>query len=57
MIEKYFPGGAGTFGIELSALLITGAIIAPRLKKPRKYEDKSTKELSEQTTEEVKADA
>ncbi|MPY23914.1 hypothetical protein [Shewanella sp. YLB-07] len=57
VIDKYFPGGAGTFGIELSALLITGAIIAPRLKKPRKHEDKPTKELSEQTAEEVKADA
>ena len=36
LLDKYFPDGAGAFGVELSALLVTGAIIAPRLGKPRK---------------------
>jgi hypothetical protein len=42
VIDKYFPEGAGSFGVELSALLVTGAILAPRLGTPRKPE-KETK--------------
>ncbi|MBE0471516.1 MAG: hypothetical protein IBX55_18645 [Methyloprofundus sp.] len=35
LLDKYFPNVAGHFGIELSALLITTAIFAPRIGKPR----------------------
>ncbi|NKF52785.1 hypothetical protein G3R49_19700 [Shewanella sp. WXL01] len=38
LIDKYFPDGAGSFGVELNALLITGAIVTPRLGKPRRIE-------------------
>lgn len=36
LIEKYFPGGLTTFGVEINAALVTIAIIAPRMKMPRK---------------------
>lgn len=51
VLDKYFPEGAGAFGVELSALLITAAIITPRFKQPRQHEEKPTKELTEQTKE------
>lgn len=34
VVDKYFPDGIN-FGVELNALLITAAIIGPRLKMPR----------------------
>lgn len=43
VLDKYFPEGAGAFGVELSALLVTAAIITPRLKKPRKHKEETAK--------------
>ncbi|RTR33518.1 hypothetical protein [Shewanella atlantica] len=53
LLDKYFPEGAGAFGVELSALLVTGAIIMPRLGTPRKEETKidNTKEAANDETE------
>lgn len=31
VVDKYFPGGLSAFGCELNALLITAAIIGPRV--------------------------
>lgn len=42
VIDKYFPEGAGAFGVELSALLVTAAIVTPRIKLPRKHEETKT---------------
>lgn len=39
LIEKYFPGGLTTFGAEINAALVTIAILAPRIKMPRKIEE------------------
>lgn len=47
LLDKYFPEGAGAFGVELSALLVTGAIIAPRLGKPRKEPTEQEKAQSQ----------
>ncbi|WP_025822955.1 hypothetical protein [Shewanella marina] len=33
--DKYFPNGVSAFGVELNALLITAAILTPRLGQPR----------------------
>ncbi|TVL36224.1 hypothetical protein [Shewanella xiamenensis] len=49
LIDKYFPEGAGAFGVELNALIITGAILAPRFKTPR-HAEKEVKN-DDQTTE------
>lgn len=38
LIDKYFPDGIGQFGVEVNALLITGAVLMPRLAMPRKVE-------------------
>ncbi len=38
VIDKYFPGALGNFGIELTAVVMTLAVIAPRMNKPRKLE-------------------
>lgn len=38
VLDKYFPGGLGEFGPEITACLITCAIVAPRAHKPRKIE-------------------
>lgn len=38
VLDKYFPGGLGEFGPEITACLITCAVIAPRANKPRKLE-------------------
>lgn len=42
LVDKYFPEGAGAFGVELNALIITGAIFGPRIGKPRKPEKPKT---------------
>lgn len=41
VLEKYFPDAGTQFGPEISAALVTMAIIAPRLNKPRKLEEKT----------------
>ncbi len=53
LLDKYFPEGAGAFGVELSALLVTGAIIMPRLGKPRREETQidTSKEAANDGTE------
>lgn len=38
LVDKYYPEGAGTFGVELNALILTAAIVGPRLGTPRKLE-------------------
>lgn len=35
ILDKYFPGSIKNFGPEISALLITGVFLAPRIGKPR----------------------
>lgn len=39
LLDKYFPDAINSFGVELQALLITAAIVAPRLRVPRRVED------------------
>jgi hypothetical protein len=48
LLDKYFPDGMGDYGVEITAVMVTGAIVLPRLKTPRKVEQKK---------EEVEADA
>jgi len=36
VIDKYFPSAASSLGVELNALLMTAAIVLPRLGTPRK---------------------
>ena len=40
LIDKYFPDGMGNYGAEITAVMVTGAIVLPRLKTPRKIEPK-----------------
>lgn len=40
LLDKYFPDVGNSFGVELNALLLTAAIVAPRLGQPRKIEEK-----------------
>jgi len=40
LLDKYWPGGLQGFGVEINALLITLAVFGPRLKMPRKIEEK-----------------
>lgn len=42
LIDKYFPGGVGSIGVELSAALITLTILGPRLHLPRKIDSPQT---------------
>lgn len=35
VLDKYFPGGMQSFGVEVGAALVTVAVIAPRIGKPR----------------------
>ena len=51
VIDKYFPDGAGQFGVELSALLVTAAIVTPRLGTPRKPEPKEEKSKDAKATD------
>lgn len=39
VLDKYFPGGMA-MGPELTAVLVTAAVVMPRLGKPRKLEEK-----------------
>ncbi|MCG7979595.1 MAG: hypothetical protein N0E58_15875 [Candidatus Thiodiazotropha endolucinida] len=39
LFDKYFPGGmAGKYGLELTAVMGTAAVVLPRINKPRKLE-------------------
>lgn len=38
LLDKYFPDGLGDHGLEINAILITGAIVLPRLRMPRKQD-------------------
>lgn len=40
LIDKYFPDGLGDHGLEINAILITSAVILPRIRMPRKVEEK-----------------
>lgn len=40
LINKYFPDAGANMGIEITALLATGAIIGSRIGTPRKLEEK-----------------
>lgn len=42
LLDKYFPDGLGDYGVEINAIMITGAIVLPRLRVPRKVEQKAT---------------
>jgi len=35
LLAKYCPDGLGEYGVEISAIMITFAVVAPRLKTPR----------------------
>ena len=35
LICKYFPDGLGEYGVEISAVMMTFAVVAPRIGKPR----------------------
>jgi hypothetical protein len=41
LTDKYFPDGLGDYGVEISAVMVTAAIVLPRLKLPRKVEQKA----------------
>lgn len=48
VIDKYFPDGiGGRFATELTALTVTGMIIAPRIGTPRKKPEKEVSEAPE----------
>jgi hypothetical protein len=38
LIDKYFPDGVGQYGVEVTAVMTTAAVILPRMKIPRKLE-------------------
>ncbi|MBT3041992.1 MAG: hypothetical protein KME67_03950 [Candidatus Thiodiazotropha sp. (ex Codakia orbicularis)] len=40
LIDKYFPEGMGQYGVEITAVMTTAAVILPRMKIPRKLEPK-----------------
>lgn len=40
VLDKYFPDGLGDWAPEISAVLVTAMIVAPRMNKPRKVEEK-----------------
>ena len=46
VMDKYMPGGLGEFGPELGAALVTVAILAPRLNRPRKLPPKPADDAS-----------
>lgn len=52
IIDKYFPNVGGNYGVELNALLITGAIFAPRIGKPMVKVEKK-EELKAEKSENV----
>jgi len=43
VIDKYFPAAASSLGVELNALLMTAAIVLPRLGTPRKKPEPNKK--------------
>jgi len=43
VIDKYFPSAATSLGVELNALLMTAAIVLPRMGTPRKKSDPDKK--------------
>lgn len=50
MIDKYWPGGIGAFGVELNALLMTAAIFGPRVAKGIPAREPKEKEATEGET-------
>ncbi|MEW8346766.1 MAG: hypothetical protein AB2687_00515 [Candidatus Thiodiazotropha taylori] len=38
LFDKYFPEGMGDYGAEVSAVMLTAAVVLPRMKLPRKVE-------------------
>lgn len=53
VFDKYFPNSMGKLGVEFNALLITVAIFAPRIKKPRFYIPPEAEAEEEQMKEAV----
>lgn len=51
LIDKYFPDGLGDHGLEINAIMITGAVILPRLRMPRKIEQPEQQEGGADATE------
>lgn len=47
LIDKYFPGGIGNYGVELNALLVTAAIFGPRVAKGIPAREKPPEKASE----------
>jgi len=54
LLAKYCPDGLGEYGVEISAVMMTFAVIAPRIGKPRKEEEKQKEE--EQTIPDILSD-
>lgn len=36
LLDKYLPNGIGSYGLEVSAVMVTAAVVLPRLNTPRK---------------------
>lgn len=49
LVDKYVPNIGGSFGVELNAIIITGAILMPRLGKPAKIEAEESKAPEEKS--------
>lgn len=59
LVDKYFPDGMGAWGVELNALLVTTAIIGPRVAsgKPRVKEEPRQPQAGDLKQSEGAADA
>lgn len=44
LMDKYLPTGMGAYSVEIAAIMITGAVVIPRLKVPRKDEPEAKKQ-------------
>ena len=54
VLDKYFPDGVGgKYATELTALTITGMIVAPRVGQPRKKPDPKTEKPAPKETQEA----
>jgi hypothetical protein len=57
LLDKYYPNICGSYGVEINALLITGAIFAPRIGTPRiKEEPKEDATIAESAVQETPQD-
>lgn len=57
LIDKYFPSGVGQYSVEISAVMITAAVVLPRMKTPRKEPELTEQPRPEQGEGELNAAA